>query len=107
MRIKGGENQGWVDPIALNENIDWNNVVSADSCTSRQNLNSPVSTPIMANKSSRPRGRPRKSSDHGMIEARKTWETAQFLGISANDEEAVLSGLRKSKRISIMEGKGA
>ena len=90
----------------MNENIDWNNVVSADSFTFRQNLNSPVSTPIMANKSSRPRGRPRKSSDHGMIEARKTWETAQLLGISANDEEAVLSRLRKSKRISIMKGKG-
>ena len=106
VRIKGGENRSWVDPIVLNENIDWNNVASADNCFSRQNLNSPISTPMRANKSSRPRGRPKKSSDRGMIEARKTWETAQRLGISADDEDAVLSGLRKSKRILIMEGKG-
>ena len=112
-RTSCGENQGWVDPIVLYENILWDNVVLADSCNSCQYLSSPLSTPIMGNKSSRPRGRPKKSSNHqtplvnGMIEARKTWETAQLLGISANDEEAVLSDLRKSKRILIMEGKGA
>ena len=107
MRIQGWENQCWVDPMVLDENIDWNNVVSDDSCFSHQNIDSPLSTPNMGKKSSRPRGRPRKFSDQGISEARKTWETAQKLGISVDDEEAVLSGLRKSKRISIMEGKGA
>ena len=99
--IKDGENWSWVDPIVSNENINWNDVESMDS---RQDLI--LSTPMSTNKSSRPRGRPKKHSDCGRIEARKTWETAQKLGISADDEEAVLFGLRKSKRILIMEGKG-
>ena len=107
-----GENFGWVDPIVLYENIQWDNLVSADICNSYQVVSPFVSSPIMGNKSSRPRGRPKKSSNHqtplanGMLEARKTWETAQILGISANDEEAMLLDLRKSKRIMIMEGKG-
>ena len=98
---KRGEDGCWVDPVILTENIDWFDVDSTDS---RQNLI--VSTPMSTNMSSRPRGRPKKHSDCGRIEARKTWETAQKLGISTDDEEAVLSGLRKSKRIMIMEGKG-
>ena len=112
LRKTCGENQGWVDPIVLYENIHWDNVVSADICNSCQFLSPPLSTPIMGNKTSRPRGRPRKTSNHqiplenGMLEARKTWETAQLLGNSANDDEAVLSDLRKSKRIMIVEGNG-
>ena len=98
---KSGEDWCWVDPIISTENIDW---IDVDSTDSRQNLI--VSTPMSTNMSSRPRGRPKKHSDCGRIEARKTWETAQKLGISTDDEEAVLSGLRKSKRIMIMEGKG-
>ena len=98
---KGGATRSWVDPIVSNENIDWNDVESTES---RQN--SIPSTPMSTNKSSRPRGRPKKHSDCGRIEARQTWETAQKLGISTDDEEAVLLGLRKSKRILIMEGNG-
>ena len=100
-RTNSGEDWCWLDPLTLTENIDWINV---DSMVSRQNLI--VSTPISTNRSSRPRGRPKKNSDCGRTEARKTWDTAQKLGISTDDEEAVLSGLRKSKRIMIMEGKG-
>ena len=99
--IKGGETWSWVDPIVSNENIDWNDVESTES---RQN--SIPLTLMSTNKSSRPRGRPKKHSDCGRIEARQTWETAQKLGISTDDEEAVLLGLRKSKRILIMEGNG-
>ena len=106
------KNQGWVDPIIVSENICWDNVVLADSGNLGQYVSSPLSNPNMANKSSRPRGRPKKSSNqqttivNGMLEARKTWDTAQLLGISSNDEGTVLSELRKSKRILIMEGKG-
>ena len=42
----------------------------------------------------------------GSIEIKKAWELAQLLGISSHDEESVLSGLRKSKRILLLEGKG-
>ena len=93
--------------MVLDDNIDWNYVGSTDSCPPLQNVISPVSTPITGKSTSRPRGRPRKYVDHGITEARKTWETAQRLGISADDEDAMLSELRKSKRIWIMEGKGA
>ena len=103
VRIEGGENWSWVDPIVSNENIHWKNVASPDS---HQNETFPISSPMNINKSSRPRGRPRKYSNSGILETRKTWETALRLGISADDEDAVLSGLRKSKRILIMEEKG-
>ena len=92
--------------MVLVENYDWSNVGSHDNCCSQPCVNSPTSTPNMGRKSSRPRGRPRKPSMQDMTEAKKTWETAQKLGISVDDEEAVLSGLRKSKRILSMEGKG-
>ena len=104
---KGEEKRIWVDPLVLDDNIDWNNAGSSHTCSPLQNEISPLSTPIRGKSTSRPRGRPRKHVDHGITEARKTWETAQRLGISADYEEAVLSGLRKSKRIWIMEGKGA
>ena len=100
------ECQSWVDPIVSNENIYWSDVESAASGFSRQELNSPIMSPSRASKSSRPRGRPKKNSERGLVEARKTWETAQMLGITVDDENAVLSGLRKSKRILILEEKG-
>ena len=101
---KGKENENWVDPMILDDNIRWNNL---NNYSPVQCELSPVSTPIAGRTNPRPRGRPRKSVDQGINEASKTWEIAQRLGISAGDEEAVLSGLRKSKRVWIMEGKGA
>ena len=66
------------------------------------------------------RGRPRKRihqmsrclvslppSSLSCKEAKNTWDTAKILGISATDEKAVLSGLRKLKRLLIMDGKQA
>ena len=100
-RTRDDDNRCWVDPIASNENIEWKDIESTES----HQLSIP-STPMSNNTSSRPRGRPRKNLDCGRIEARQTWEMAQKLGISADDEEAVLLGLRKSKRILILEGKG-
>ena len=102
--------------MVLTENIGWTTGSTDDQFTPRQNMNLPISSPLSVSKSSRLRGRPRKCSDHqtpsephslGMLEARKTWETAQLLGISSHDDEAVLSGLRKSKRILLLEGNGA
>ena len=107
------DKQEWVDPMVWNENIHWENAGIRSSCP---NLCTPVSTPLSNSRPSRPRGRPRRSSQqqippetpsHGSIETRKTWEVAQLLGISSHEEEAVLSGLRKSKRILLLEGKGA
>ena len=116
MRKEYKEYQEWIDPIVMNENILWNNVLSADLCYVSENQSSPPIPPIthniIGNSSSKPRGRPKKNRDHrtpcidGMNEAEKTWETAQLLCISTDDEQAVLSGLRKSKRVLIMEGKG-
>ena len=107
------DDQGWVDPMVWNENIDWK---VDEMLSSEPNLCTPVSTPMPTSRPSRPRGRPRKSSlqhippetpSHGMFETRKTWELAQLLGISSHDEVSVLSGLRKSKRIMLLEGKDA
>lgn len=63
----------------------------------------------------RSRGRPRKrgpsnhvesSEDVPLLQAAEevseTWQTTQLLGVSSMDEPAVLSHIRKSKRISLM-----
>ena len=111
--MKSKDDQDWVDPIVWNEITVWNFVENITSCA---DLGTPVSTPISTSRPSRPRGRPRKNShqyippelpSHGMLETRKTWEFAQLLGITSQNEEAVLSGLRKSKRILLLEGKEA
>ena len=78
----------------------------------------PVSSVVSGSRSSvlkRPRGRPKKSNlpsvctpqaspvSKALVEAQNIWETAKQLGISSNDERAVIAGLRKSKRILILE----
>ena len=78
-------------------------------------------TPIQVTPEVRPqrknlKGRPKKSFNHmpdltssplsvRSKEAQNTWDTAKILGISAADEQAVISGFRKSKRLLIMDGK--
>lgn len=79
-----------------------------------------MQTPTMSTKggntSKKTRGRPKKgTSDHGnqnvsesaplpsIIEADKTWRIAQRLGISCNNEEGIIAGLRSSKRLLIMD----
>ena len=105
-RTMNDEVKSWVDPILSNENIYWSDNDSADCCFSRQIISPQTISPLRASKSARPRGRPKKSSDPGLIEASKTWEIAKSLGINVDDENAVLSGLRKSKRILNLEDKG-
>ena len=104
---KNRDDQVWVDPMLWDENIKW---MSAANLNPGLNM---IPTPVSTNRPPRRRGRPRKqpyqqeyleTPSHGMLEARKTWEMAQILGISSYEEEAVLSGLRKSKRILNLEG---
>ena len=111
-RPKNREEHGWTDPMILDENIRW---VSATNLNPYPYLRPPVSNTTPKATSSRPRGRPRKlfppqiplaTQSNGSLEAEKTWETAQLLGISSYEEEAVLEGLRNSKRILTLEGEG-
>lgn len=74
-----------------------------------------VFTPTVCTTTPKPRGRPRKptpkpacprkisfSPSADIQEAQATWDTAKLLGISSTSENAVLSGLRKSRRILVM-----
>ena len=70
--------------------------------------------------SKRPRGRPKKkvrvSSNpntcalhpppvqNSSVEAINTWNAAKMIGISSTEEAMVLSGIRKSRRLMIMDG---
>lgn len=38
------------------------------------------------------------------LEALQTWNTVKLLGVFANDEMVVVSQIRKSKRLLIMDG---
>ncbi|CAO2821146.1 unnamed protein product [Amaranthus hypochondriacus] len=67
---------------------------------------------MTAGSSKRPRGRPKKKLKDtgceyaivpwGLEEAQSTWVTAKMLGISSNNEEAVISNIEKSKRLQLM-----
>ena len=76
-----------------------------------------TNTPVSSCKQKNTRGRPKKQKQlqcdlqHSLVssmsntEAQNTWNTAKLLGISTSDERAVVSNLRKSKRLLIMDGK--
>ncbi|CAO2824985.1 unnamed protein product [Amaranthus hypochondriacus] len=70
----------------------------------------------MEHRAKKPRGRPKRvacslpvplfvpsTPSNSDFEAQKTWDTAKALGITARNEKAVLSHLRKSKRLLAME----
>ena len=77
-----------------------------------------MGTPMtIASSSRKPRGRPKKrgvvsnptipcgpEDQISSLEAAHTWNLAKKIGISSTDEAMVLSGLRKSRRLRIMEG---
>ena len=101
----------WVDPIVENENISWK---LAENIRSFVEQGTQDYTPETVSRPSRPRGRPKRTYHHditsssqsqGMLEINKTWEVAQMLGITSQNVEAVVSGLRKSKRILLLEGR--
>ena len=49
--------------------------------------------------------KPPETSSKGLLEAQNTWNTTKLLGISSSEEDAVTAGLRKSKRLLIIDGK--
>lgn len=42
-------------------------------------------------------------SSKNLIEAQRTWNTAQLIGVTTSNEEAVISELRKSKWLMLLE----
>ena len=116
----------WVDPVIVNETSGW--IMAFDSepkshpLLIKDAVQEVVQKTQLASDLScqrkNPRGRPRKrtknlceylvtspSSSQSCKEALNTWNTEKTLGISAIDEKAVLSGLRKSKTLMILDGK--
>lgn len=81
------------------------------------NINVVGSLPhVCGTTSKRPRGRLKKivptfsteivhahDASRSLLEAQNTWETAKLLGITSNDENAMISNLRRSKRLNILE----
>ena len=117
------EGYDWYDPIVVDETAGW--IISTPSVApatqmseGREGLGQACGykTPI-GSQTKKPRGRPKKSQqqqptdDHMptiskcCLETLETWNTAKLLGISATQDSAVLSGIRKSKRLMILEGK--
>ncbi|CAO2837655.1 unnamed protein product [Amaranthus hypochondriacus] len=102
----------WVDPIAT---VEAQICFSAPAGGENKNQLGCVASPTMVMSSKRPRGRPKKkniqtpivvySPPLNLLEARETWNLAKALGVKAPDEEAVISELRKSKRIMALENK--
>ena len=100
----------WIDPMDRNETQCWY-TVSPLVLQEPQPLMTMVDNSSVPNPPKTPRGRPRKSPNTQLIslsashiEARNTWETAKLLGISSSDEGQVVAGLRKSKRLLLMDG---
>lgn len=67
----------------------------------------------LASTSKKPRGRPKRNttdpltctqpcSSRSNSEINRTWETAKLIGVSSNEEEAVMRELRKSKRLATL-----
>ena len=115
----------WFDPVIANEPSGWimalddNEPKSYRRSVEDAALEVVQSTHVaseLSHQRKNHRGRPKKRI-HQMSEclvsppplsckeAQNTWDIAKILGISATDEKAILSGLRKSKRLQIMDGK--
>ncbi|CAO2837722.1 unnamed protein product [Amaranthus hypochondriacus] len=102
-------------PVALGEHFDPIATVEAVIHPSAPHIHKPVSHPLEVS-TMKARGRPKKQSSHpagilshaqrGFEEAQNTWNAVKMLGFYSNDEEGMISKLRKSKRVAIIE-KGA
>ena len=114
-RVIFGDVCDWFNPIVVDEAHRWLIVRDHHAQQSRPGLtDAPTSTSSHLRRS---RGRPKKSNppsvctpkpspvSKGFFEAQLSWETAKMLGISSSDQTAVIAGIRKSKRILIMEEK--
>ena len=112
----------WHDPIVVNETAGWISLVDKPVLhpLRGEGFNATDSSPTtLVSSSKKPRGRPKKKTkmhtkhksceprsphvQNSYLEAENTWNTAKLLGISSTEERVVLSGLRKSKRLMIME----
>ena len=112
-----------LNPNGGHESVGWlSNVDIPNSPPQRGEDNDPrVDTPkTFVSSSKKPRGRPKKrvkvtaspksckqppsSAQNSCLEALNTWNLAKQIGISSTEESLVLSGLRKSRRLMIMDG---
>ncbi|CAO2813892.1 unnamed protein product [Amaranthus hypochondriacus] len=109
------EDADWFDPIA-NLEINVCNSISAQRLNEEDRHSTDRNIKLGEASNKRPRGRPKrvsKTSTAGSLicpptssmefEIQQTWNTVKMLGVSSNDDGAVLSQLRKSKRILNME----
>ena len=119
----------WHDPIVVNETAGWLSLVDnsvlypqrGEGLEHSEGLeHTDGSSMILASNSKNPRKRPKKKTkmrsnqnfcetrsppvQKSCLEAVNTWNTAKLIGISSTEERLVLSGLRKSKRLMIMDG---
>ena len=112
----------WFDPIVVNETAGWLMLKSNDSCEPLPQLCEGLElcydkSSSLCSQSKKTRGRPKKKKNQNQcdmqttplsksyLEALDTWNTAKLIDISSTEESVVISGLRKSKRLMIMDGK--
>ena len=106
----------WIDPIVVDEGATWQTVQTQNLQTCSQPIVVRTEKDTCAlSQAKTPRGRPKKKINQKHVspipslsdsnEALNTWHTAKLLGISSSDEGAVISALRKSKRLLIMDDK--
>lgn len=107
---------GWFDPISSVEVANSllaaeNQVLGRDSNSSNSSMLASVSLT-----QKRPRGRPKRivqslpeplfvpsTPSTSQLVAIETWNTAKVLGVKSSNEKAVISALRKSKRLLVLE----
>ena len=111
----------WHNPIVVNETAGLLTLKSNDNLEAYPQLGEGheqpcLDTTTLGNQSKNPRGRPKKKLNQKLcespitplprscVEALDTWNTAKLIGISSTEESVVISGLRKSKRLMIMDG---
>ncbi|CAO2814079.1 unnamed protein product [Amaranthus hypochondriacus] len=99
----------WFDPILAVEIACQKETLGSNLCSNSLGISS--SLPLK-----RPRGRPKRVNHSfpeplyvpstpakGELEAMETWNTAKLLGVKSSNDRAVISALRKSKRLLVME----
>ncbi|CAO2826292.1 unnamed protein product [Amaranthus hypochondriacus] len=109
------EDTDWFDPIA-NLEVNVCNSISLQRLNEKDRNNTDRNLNLGEASSKRPRGRPKRVSKNPTVgnlicpatssmdaEIQQTWHTVKMLGVSSNDDGAVLSQLRKSKRVLNME----
>lgn len=89
---------------------DWFDPIASVECSL------PTQTATKSIPQKKPRGRPKRNAcslpeplfvpstpSKSNLEALETWNTAKLLGVTASNEQAVVSELRKSKRLLVLE----